>query len=151
MLKNIDPLLTPELLQVLALMGHGDEIAIVDANFPADSVAHGTCHGKPVVLAGASATQAVRAVLSVVPLDEYVGTPVRAMAAPAAPDASPPQVHLEVQEIVDSAAGRPWPLGMLERFDFYEASRGSYAIVLTGERRLYGNFLIKKGVVPAAS
>ncbi|MGC8626083.1 MAG: RbsD/FucU family protein [Acidimicrobiales bacterium] len=150
MLKNIDPLLTPELLHVLALMGHGDEIAIVDANFPADSVARGTRHGKPVVLAGASATQAVAAVLSVLPLDEYVGTPVRAMAAPATPEGQPPQVHLEVQEVVGSAAGHPCPLDMLERFDFYEASRSSYAVVLTGERRLYGNFLIKKGVVPGA-
>jgi len=146
-LKNIDPLLTPELLHVLALMGHGDEVAVVDANFPADSVARGTCRGRAVALAGATASQAVRAVLSVLPLDEYVDAPVRTMAAPATAD-GPPPVQREVQEIVDAEAARHWPLGMLERFEFYEASRNSYAIVVTAERRLYGNFLIKKGVVP---
>ena len=147
MLKNIDPLLTPELLHVLALMGHGDEVAVVDANFPADSVARGTCHGRAVAVAGSTAPQAVRAVLSVLPLDEYVDAPVRTMAAPEAAD-GPPPVQREVQEIVDAAAARHWPLETLGRFEFYEASRNSYAIVVTAERRLYGNFLIKKGVVP---
>ena len=146
MLKNIDSLLTPELLHVLALMGHGDEVAVVDANFPADSVARSTCLGRAVALAGSTASQAVRAVLSVLPLDEYVDAPVRTMAAPGAD--GPPLVQREVQEIVDAAAARHWPLGILERFEFYEASRNSYAIVVTAERRLYGNFLIKKGVVP---
>lgn len=147
MLKSIDPLLTPELLHVLALMGHGDEVAFVDANFPADSVARGTCHGRVVALAGATAPDAVRAVLSVLPLDEYVDTPVRTMTAPATADGLPP-VQREVQAIIDAVAGRHWPIGTLERFDFYEASRNSYAVVLTAERRLFGNFLVKKGVVP---
>jgi L-fucose mutarotase len=148
-LTNIDPLLTPELLNVLALMGHGDEIAVVDANFPADSVARSTCHKRPVILAGASVDQVVRAVLSVMPLDEFVDTPVRTMAAPATAEGWPP-VQKEVQEIVDTAAGHHWPLGTLERFAFYEASRDSYAVVLTSERRLYANFLLKKGVVRPA-
>ena len=68
MLKNIDPLLTPELLYVLAAMGHGDELAVIDANFPADSVARRTCHGRVVSLAGASMPEAVSAILSVLPL-----------------------------------------------------------------------------------
>jgi L-fucose mutarotase len=146
-LTNIDPLLTPELLHVLALMGHGDEIAVVDANFPADSVSRSTCHGRPVVLAGASATQAVRAILSVMPLDQYVDQPARTMEAPASAPGVPP-VQSEAQEVVDRAAGRRSPLGGVERFAFYEAARGSYAVVHTSERRLYGNFLLKKGVVP---
>jgi L-fucose mutarotase len=149
-LINIDPMLTPELLHVVALMGHGDEIAVVDANFPADSVARSTIHGRPIVLAGADAPQAVRAILSLVPLDEFVDAPVRVMAAPPSGATLPP-VQEEVQGIVDRAAGRPCPFGPLERFAFYDAARTSHAVVLTSERRLYANFLIKKGVIyPAA-
>ncbi|HUB68949.1 MAG TPA: RbsD/FucU domain-containing protein [Acidimicrobiales bacterium] len=156
MLTNINPLLTPELLYVLALMGHGDEITVVDANFPADSVARRTGHGSVVTLAGASATEAVQAILSVLPLDDFVDEPVRTMAAPppaaigpgpSAPGGLAP-VQEEVQRLVDASAGRHWPLGRVERFAFYEAAAGSYAVVLTSERRLYGNFLLKKGVVP---
>ena len=146
MLKDIDPLLTPELLFVLAAMGHGDEIAVVDANFPADSVADGTCHGRVVSLAGISLPAAVDAILSVLPLDEFVEAPVRTMADASAPEELA-EVQKEVQAIIDSDAGRHWPMGALERFAFYEAARGSYAVVLTGERRFCGNVLIKKGVV----
>lgn len=146
MLKNIDPLLTPELLYVLALMGHGDEIAVVDANFPAHSMARGTCYGSPVSLAGASAIEAVQAVLSLMPLDEFGGAPVRTMDAGLNGD-DLALVQQEVQEAVDAVAGRHLPLDAMGRFAFYEASRNSYAIVLTSERRLYGNFLLRKGVV----
>lgn len=147
MLRNIDPLLTPELLYVLALMGHGDEIAVVDANFPADSVARSSCHGRPLALVGASAPRAVGAILSVMPLDQYVDAPARTMFAPSTADGLPP-VQQEVQDAVDAAAGKSSPLEGLERFAFYEAARKCYAVVLSAERRLYGNFLLKKGVVP---
>lgn len=145
MLKNIDPLLTPELLHVLALMGHGDEIAVVDANFPANSVARATCHGRAVTLAGTPMPRVVKAICSVFPLDQYVGTPVRAMAAP---EESTPPVQKEVEDIIEDLVGHQLPLGTLDRFAFYEASRNSYAVVLTGEERLYGNVLLRKGVVP---
>ncbi|MGA3215315.1 MAG: RbsD/FucU domain-containing protein [Acidimicrobiales bacterium] len=147
MLKNIDPLLTPELLFVLAAMGHGDDIAVVDANFPADSVAHGTCHGRVVSLAGVSMPEAVGAILSVLPLDEFVDAPVRRMAVDGTTDKLA-EVQQEVQGIIDAGAGRHWPMGALERFAFYEAARGSYAVILTGERRFFGNVLIKKGALP---
>ena len=148
MLKNIDPLLTPELLQVMAAMGHGDELAVVDANFPADSVARRTAHGRVVPLSGVSMPEAVRAILTLLPLDDFVGTPVRRMAAADnAPD-DLPEAQREVQAVIDRAAGRPWPTGALARFDFYEAARNSYAVVLTGERRYYGNVLIRKGAIP---
>ena len=147
MLKNIDPLLTPELLSVLAAMGHGDELAVTDANFPADSVARRTCHGQVVSLAGASVPQAVRAILSVLPLDEFVDAPVRRMAIDVTPE-EVPEVQQEVQAIIDEVARRHWTMGDLERFAFYEAARGSYAVVLTGERRFFGNVLIKKGALP---
>jgi L-fucose mutarotase/ribose pyranase (RbsD/FucU family) len=87
MLKTIDPLLTPELLLVMATMGHGDELAVVDANFPAASVALRTGHGRVVPLVGVSMPEAVRAVLTLLPLDDFVDTPVRRMASDdSAPD-----------------------------------------------------------------
>lgn len=150
MLKNVNPLLSPELLQVLAAMGHGDELALVDANFPADSVARYTGHGRVVPLTGVSLPDAVAAVLSLLPLDEFVNTPVRRMAAEGTAD-EVPEVQREVQAVVDAAAGRHWPTGALERFAFYEAARASYAVVLTGERKYYGNVLIKKGALPPAN
>ena len=145
MLKNIDPLLTPELLQVMAAMGHGDELAVVDANFPADSVARRTAHGRVVPLGGV--------------LDARGGASHPHLAASGrfrrharAPDGcadnSPddlPEAQREVQAVIDRAAGRPWPTGALARFDFYEAARNSYAVVLTGERRYYGNVLDQEG------
>jgi L-fucose mutarotase len=147
MLKNIDPLLTPELLQVMAAMGHGDELAVVDANFPADSVALRTGHGRVVPLAGTSMPEAVRAILTLLPLDDFVDTPVRRMAIDNSPD-DLPEAQREVQAVIDHAAGRSWPTGTLARFDFYEAAGNSYAVVLTGERRYYGNVLIRKGAIP---
>jgi len=147
MLKNIDPLLTPELLSVLAAMGHGDELAVTDANFPADSVARGTCHGRVVSLAGVSLPEAVGAILSVLPLDDFVDAPVRRMAIDATPNELP-EVQQEVQAVIDGAAGRHWPMGALGRFAFYEAARDCYAVVLTGEGRFFGNVLIKKGAIP---
>jgi L-fucose mutarotase len=150
MLKNINPLLTAELLSVLAAMGHGDELAVTDANFPADSVARGTCHGRVISVAGASLSEVVGAILSVLPLDEFVDAPVRRMAIDVTPDELP-VVQQEVQAVIDAVSGKNWPMGVLERFAFYEAARGCYAVVLTGERRFYGNVLIKKGALPPES
>jgi L-fucose mutarotase len=158
MLKNIDPRLTPELLYVLAAMGHGDELAVVDANFPALSTARRTCHGRAVPIAGASMPDVVEAVLSVLPLDDFVDAPVRRMAVAGTDGAGTdgagtdgddlPQVQQEAQSVIDAAAGRHWPMGALERFAFYEAARYCYAVVLTGEPRFYGNVIIKKGAIP---
>jgi L-fucose mutarotase len=146
MLKNINPLLTPELLYVMAAMGHGDELAVVDANFPAYSVARGTTNARVILMAGVSMPGAVTAILSLLPLDEFVDSPVRSMADDSAPGELP-EVQQEVQGVIDAAAGRHWPIGELERFAFYEAARTSYAVVLTGEQRFYGNVLIKKGAL----
>jgi len=151
MLKNMDPLLSPDLLYVLAAMGHGDELAVVDANFPADSVARRTSYGRLVSLPGVSMPDVVRAVLSVLPLDEFVDAPVRRMALVDSPPDTLAEVQQEVQGIIDAVVGRHWPMGALERFAFYEAAGGSYAIILTGERQLYGNVLIKKGALAPGS
>jgi L-fucose mutarotase len=87
------------------------------------------------------------AILTLIPLDEYVDAPVRAMEAGSGTGKLVP-VQEEVQAVVDAEAGRHWPIGAVERFAFYEAARGAYAVVLTGECRLFGNVLIRKGVVP---
>lgn len=147
MLKNIDPLLSPELLFVLAAMGHGDEIAVTDANFPAASVAKQTGHGRVVPVPGANMPQTVAAILSVLPLDQFVEAPVRTMEADGGPGNMPP-VQREAQAAVDNAAGKHLPVLAVERFAFYEAARHCYAVVLTGEPRFYGNVIIKKGAVP---
>ena len=91
--------------------------------------------------------EVVDAILSVLPLDDYVPAPVRTMAATTEGLA---EVQKEVQALIDADAGRHLPMGVMERTAFYEAARGSYAVVRTGERRLVGNVLIKKGVVAPA-
>jgi L-fucose mutarotase len=144
MLKGLHPLVTPELLEVLAAMGHGDDLAVVDANFPATSVAMETAHGRPIYLPAVSLAGAVEAVLTLFPLDAFVDRPAVCMRADTGPDEMPP-VQQEVQVVVDAAEGRHFPLGSLERFAFYDAARTSYAVVQTGETRWWGDVLLKKG------
>ena len=141
MLKNIDPLLTPELLSVLRRMGHGDEIAIVDANFPAETNAR-----RLVRLDGVSATAALAAIASVLPVDTYVDVPVQTMEVVGDKDAVPPIVG-EFRQIIAASAEFDVQFGALERNAFYERARKSFAIVATGEKRLYGNVIVAKGVI----
>jgi L-fucose mutarotase len=143
MLKGLDPLLGPDLLHVLAAIGHGDELLVADGNFPAASIAR-----RLVRLDGVDAPRALRAILSVFPLDTFVPTPARVMAVVGDPGAVPAPVR-DFQAIVDAAAGRPVPLEALERFAFYERARAAFAVVATGEPRPYGNILLVKGVVRA--
>lgn len=146
MLKSIDPLLNADVLQALRAMGHGDDLVLCDANFPADSIARQTVLGRVLRIDGVGTTEAARAILSVLPLDEAVDDPVRRMEIVGQPDELPP-VHRELQAEIDAAEGRPRPLGSLERFAFYEAARRAYCVIATGEPRFYGCFLIKKGVI----
>lgn len=141
MLKNLDPLLTGDLLAILADMGHGDEIAIVDANFPADSMAQ-----RLVRLPGTTATDALAAVLSVLPLDDFVDQPAAAMDAPG----QRPPIYPEFEAALARAEDRPLALDPLERFAFYDRTRAAYAVIATGERRLYANIILRKGVVRTA-
>ncbi|MGS2722660.1 RbsD/FucU family protein [Porticoccus sp. GXU_MW_L64] len=141
MLKNINPLLSPELLKLLRAMGHGDEIAIVDANYPADSNAQ-----RLVRLDGCSATEVLDAVLSVLPLDSYVDHPVHSMQVVGDPDAVP-EIVSEFHAIVSQQESNPVQPAALERFAFYDRVKSAYAIVSTGETRLYGNVLLTKGVI----
>ena len=147
MLWGIDPLLDADLLYALRRMGHGDEIAIVDANFPAASTAATTVTGEPIVMAGASAARAVEAILSVMPLDAFVDDPALRMEVVGDP-LRVPAVQQEVQQAIDKAVGRRQPLVGIERFAFYERASEAFVILVTGERRFYGDFILKKGVLP---
>lgn len=147
MLKGISPLLNAEVLFALRAMGHGDDLIIADTNFPADSVARQTALGELLRIGNVSAAEAVAAILSVMPLDSFVDDSAARMEIVGAPDEIPP-VQQEVQRAIDAAEGKPWPLVSIERFAFYERARQAYCVVQTGERRFYGCFLFRKGVIP---
>ncbi len=147
MLKGIDPLLNADVLQALRAMGHGDDVVLCDTNFPADSVARSTVLGRLLRIDNVTAPRAARAVLSVMPLDSFVDAPALRMEVVGKPDELPP-VQQEMQVEVDRAEGRSWPMGSIERFAFYERAKQAYAVIVTGERRFYGCFIFKKGVIP---
>ncbi len=143
MLKGLNPLLSPDLLRVLRAMGHGDEIAIVDANYPAEA------SGRPVLrFDGHPAAAVLDAVLSVLPLDDFVPEAAFRMEVVGDPGAEQP-VFAEFRALLTRHAGAP-TLGRLDRFAFYERARGCAAILASGERRLYGNVILKKGVIRPA-
>ncbi|RQN38501.1 RbsD/FucU family protein [Paraburkholderia tropica] len=148
MLKNLDPLLNADVLQALRAMGHGDELIVCDANFPADSVARATVLGKLLRMDGADAPRAVRAILSVLPLDIFVETPAMRMEVVGEPDTIP-TVQREAQAEVDAAEGRAVPFAGIERHAFYARARKAYCVIATGEARGYGCFVFTKGVILA--
>ena len=147
MLKGIDPILNADVLHALKSMGHGDDLIIADMNFPADSIARQTVYGRLLKLENVTAGRAAQAILSLMPLDSFVPQPVLRMQIVGKPDEVPP-VQAEVQAAIDAAEGRSWPMGSIERFAFYEAAKRSYCVIQTGERRFYGCFVLKKGVLP---
>lgn len=147
MLKGLDPRLNAELLFVLRAMGHGDALVLADANFPADQVARHTSYGQLLRMDNLSAAEAASAILSVLPLDTFVDDFALRMELVDQPQEIPP-VQREVQAEIDRHEGRARPLLSIERFAFYDAARQAYAVVQTGERRFYGCFLFRKGVIP---
>jgi L-fucose mutarotase len=146
MLKGIDPALNADILRALRAMGHGDDLIIADTNFPSDSVARQTVTGK-LLRMDAGAPQAVAAVLSVMPLDSFVDDAAARMEIVGAPDEIP-TVQAETQAAIDAAEGKAWPMVPIERYAFYERSKNAYAVIQTGERRFYGCFAFRKGVIP---
>ena len=147
MLKGMDPVLNADVLWALKSMGHGDDLIIADMNFPADSVARQTVCGKLLRLENVTAARAARAILSVLPLDSFVEQPALRMEIVGKASEIPP-VQAEVQAEIDAAEGRSLPMGSIERFAFYDLARKSYCVIQTGERRFYGCFVFKKGVLP---
>lgn len=147
MLKEIDPRLNAEVLYTLAAMGHGDTLIISDTNFPADSIARQTVVGDLLRIGNVTAGEAVEAVLSVFPLDTFVDDFAGRMEIVGEPDTVPP-VQDEVQAAIDAAEGSHRPMVSVERFAFYDMAKEAYAVIQTGERRFYGCFMLRKGVVP---
>jgi L-fucose mutarotase len=141
MLKRIPPILSPELLYLIARMGHGDELVIADANFPAVTNAkrlvRADGHGVPVIL---------EAILQLFPLDSFVDKPAAVMRRVDKPG-EPAPIWNDFQRVLDSAEGRHIAVEQVERFAFYERARQTFGVVATGETALYGNIIIKKGVI----
>ncbi len=140
MLRGIHPLLGPDLLHALATMGHGDEIVIADANFPASTL------GPKVIRAdGVAAEPLLAAILQHLPLDTFAPAAVWRMAVVDDPE-QVPEICTSYQRIVNKLAGS-FGIESVERFAFYERSRQAAYIVSTGEQQLYANLILKKGVV----
>ncbi|HEY0237612.1 MAG TPA: RbsD/FucU domain-containing protein [Friedmanniella sp.] len=144
MLKGIPAVVTPDLLWALSAMGHGDVLAVVDANYPAYAL-----HSRVLPLAGVDIATAVGAIGALMPVDEAVEPAVLAM-APDGDPAADVESHATVREVLSTTEGRPVAVGAVERSDFYAAAKAAFAVVLTGETRSYACFLITKGVVVTA-
>ncbi|KAG7512161.1 fucose mutarotase [Solea senegalensis] len=147
-LKGIPSVLSPELLYTLAKMGHGDELVLADANFPTSSIC--ACGPQEIRADGLDIPQLLEAILKLLPLDTYVPSPAAVMDLVDMDK----QRHLPVPvwDIYTnylSQAGSQAPLEMVERFTFYERAKKAFAVVATGEKALYGNLILKKGVIPA--
>lgn len=138
MLIGIPALMSPDLLHALASMGHGDTIALVDANYPA------TRGNRTIHLPGTPVVALLRAVLSLMPLDTFVPHAAFTMQVVGDPSSVPPVVA-EMNEILTSGGNKP--AATLERHAFYAAAAGAYAIVRTGERRFFGNIVLTMGVI----
>lgn len=146
MLKGINPLLNADVLYALRAMGHGDRLVVCDTNFPADSIARQTVFGELLRIDNVSTATAIEAILSVLPLDTFVDDAAIRMEIVGQPQEVPP-VQREVQDAIDRAEGRSWPLVGVERHAFYEKAKTAYCVIATGERRFYGCFLFSKGVI----
>lgn len=143
MLKNIPPILSPELLKVLCEMGHGDEIILADGNFPAESI------GKDAIVIradGHGTVELLEAILQFLPLDQYVENPVALMKVVNG-DPCKPTIWDSYKQKLNESGNDSTKIEMVERFAFYERAHHAYAIIATGESAIYANVLLKKGVV----
>lgn len=144
MLKGISPVISPELLKALAEMGHGDELVIADGNFPCHSVGKNSVviradgHGVPEIL---------DAVLKLIPLDTYTEKPVALMEVVKGDTCGTPEIWSTYEEILEKYEPDHHAIDYTERFAFYERAKDAYLIIATGEKAIYANILLKKGVV----
>ena len=141
MLKNIPGILSPDLLKILMEMGHGDEIALADSNFPAASVAQ-----RLIRYDGHGISKILEAVLKFFPLDPYVEHPVALMAVVPG-DTTKPTIWEEYRKIIKASGEKFSDFEFVERFAFYERAKKAYAVVASGEKALYANIILKKGVL----
>ena len=146
MLKGIDPRLNADLLYALRAMGHGDTLVIADVNFPATSTAVTTRMGKPLHMDNLTSSATAEAILSVMPLDDFVDDFAVRMQVVGDPDQIP-DVQKEVQDAINRNEGRERQMIPIERFAFYDMARQAFCIVQCGERRFYGCVIFRKGVI----
>lgn len=144
MLLGIPPIVSPELMDVLMRMGHGDDLVIADGNFPAETmgrrVVRADGHGVPELLA---------AILKLLPIDDFVPDPVKVM-QPVDPKLPEPPIWEEFRQELVGTAGPSVLLTPVERFEFYRQAREAFAVIATGETAVYANIILKKGVVRVA-
>jgi L-fucose mutarotase len=141
MLKGIPPLISPDFMKILMEMGHGDDIVLVNANFPAASNAR-----RLVRCDGSTGVEVLEAVMRFFPLDNFIASPVTLMDV-ASGETTVPEIWSEFQAVITRS--EPWvqQFETVKRFEFYERARQAYAIVATGERRRYANIILRKGII----
>ena len=144
MLKGISPLISPELLAVLATMGHGDEIVLADAHFPGD-----TFNDFVIRADGLRIPDLLKAILPLFELDAYVAAPLAMMAAVEG-DALDLSVEESYLKSIHISNPNVPAIERVERFDFYDRAKKAFAVVMTGETAKYGNIILKKGVTPVS-
>lgn len=142
MLKGISPLISPDLLAVLARMGHGDEIVLADAHFPGESF-----NSRVLRADGLLISELLSAILPLFELDSYVPFPMVMMAAVEG-DVLDPLVEQRYLEAIHQSNPNVAPIDRIDKFVFYERTRSAFAVVMTGETAKYGNIILKKGVTP---
>ncbi|MEX0331862.1 MAG: L-fucose mutarotase [Puniceicoccaceae bacterium] len=142
MLKGISPLISPELLEVMARMGHGDELILADAHFPGES-----CNDYVIRADGLRIPDLLAAILPLFELDSYVEHPLAMMAAVEGDTLDPAVEESYLMSIHQTNPGVA-PIERIDRFAFYERAKSAFAVVMTGETAKYGNILLKKGVTP---
>lgn len=144
MLKGISPIISPELLKALAQMGHGDELIIADGNFPCHSV------GKNAIVIradGHGVPELLDAIMELIPLDTYTEKPVGLMEVVPGDTCGTPEIWQAYEEILAKHEPEHHSVEFIERFAFYERAKSAYLIIATGEKAIYANILLKKGVV----
>ena len=142
MLKGISPLISPDLLAILARMGHGDEIVLADAHFPGE-----TFNNRVIRADGLRIPDLLKAILPLFELDAYVPAPLIMMAAVEGDELDPSVEEAYMGSILITNPDIP-AIERIDRFDFYDRAKNAFAVVMTGETAKYGNIILKKGVTP---
>jgi len=142
MLIGISPLVGPDLLAALCRMGHGDELVLGDAHFPAESV-----NSRVIRADGLKIADLLDGILPLVAIDDFVDDPIVMMAAVDG-DTADPSVGLRYRAVIDKHHPKAAQTKFISRFDFYERARSAWGVVITGETAKYGNIILKKGVTP---
>lgn len=143
MLKNIPPIISPELLKILCEMGHSDRLVIADGNFPAESMGK---NAHVIRMDGHGVCETLDGILQLYPLDHYVPQPVSLMEKVPGDKVEVP-IWDEIEKLLEKHGYGKEVLGHVERFQFYEEAKEAYVIIATSEKALYGNIILQKGIL----